>query len=249
MYFFVDYREKWFTELLLENNIHYDQPYINDSCSIKCANLPIGDFIISNDNEMKDIILVIERKTIMDLSSSITDGRFRQQKERIEESIKDVSKILYIIEGYSKILKNGVSKSIINSSILNLLYKHNFKILQTENHDDSYENIILLFKKFVNSDFVNKKNQSPITLISKKDKINENILATQLSIIPGVSYNTAKTISLEYSCLKNLIDKYNTLLDEQSKEKLLCDIKISESRKLGNALSKKIYKALCCNEM
>lgn len=246
MFFFVDYREKWFTELMSENNLKYDESIVqNSSHIIKSSSLPIGDFIISNDEKMNDIILVIERKTIKDLSSSITDGRFRQQKERIEESIKDDSKILYIIEGNCKVLKNGVSKTIINSSLLNLLYKHNFKILQTENQSDTFENIMLLFKKFASDDFNKKTNTSPVKLLSKKDKINENILATQLSIIPGVSYNTAKIISQEYPCLKSLIDKYNTLENEESKENMLCDIKINENRKLGNALSKKIYKALC----
>lgn len=246
MFFFVDYREKWFTEMMSDNNLKYDEPIVEkDSHIIKSSSLPIGDFVISKDEEMNDIVLIIERKTIKDLSSSITDGRFRQQKERIEESIKDDSKILYMIEGNCKVLKNGVSKTIINSSLLNLLYKHNFRILQTENQTDSFENLMLLFKKFSNDEFNKKTNTTPITLLSKKDKINENIVATQLSVIPGISYNTAKIISQEYHTLKMLIDKYNSLETEELKEKLLCDIKIKENRKLGIALSKKIYNALC----
>lgn len=235
MYLYVDYREKWFLN------------YFRDEEHIKFANLPIGDFIISNDLEMKEILLAIERKTIKDLSSSITDGRFREQKARLLDSLQDESKILYIIEGSQKVLKNGVSRTILDSSIINLLFKHNFKVINTENTDDTYNNINLLYKKFKTDDFNKKQSINPVQLIAKKDKIKENILAMQLSMISGVSYNTALLISEKYNTVKNIILEYEKLENEKDKENLFADFQLN-SRKLGGALSKKIYKALCLSE-
>jgi len=43
-------------------------------------NLPIGDFIISDNKEDK---LIIERKSVTDLLASIKDGRYEEQSYRL----------------------------------------------------------------------------------------------------------------------------------------------------------------------
>lgn len=245
MFLFADYREKWFFDYLEQDNsnslLKEYKPFI------KSAPLPIGDFIICEDEEMTSILTIIERKTIRDLSSSITDGRFREQKERLLDSVKDESKILYIIEGNQKILKNGVSGTIIDSSIINLLFKHHFKVLKTDNSTDTFNNLMLLLKKFENNEFNQVTITAPVKLVSKKDKINGNLLATQLSVISGLSYKTAKIISENYTSLKMLIHEYDKCENIESMEKMLSNIQLSDSRKLGNALSKKIYNCLYNN--
>ncbi len=47
---------------------------------IKIENLPIGDIIISEDQVDK---IIIERKSLSDLSSSIRDGRYEEQSYRL----------------------------------------------------------------------------------------------------------------------------------------------------------------------
>ena len=91
----VDYRERSFIAKLqefvkdkIENNQLYSIKINNYNVDFKVLNLEVGDFIIDNSTTT-DIAFIIERKSIRDLSSSITDGRFRQQKERLLESIQD----------------------------------------------------------------------------------------------------------------------------------------------------------------
>lgn len=233
-------------------------------------NLPVGDFVIkkvdydNNNSNQNDIIpesveLVIERKTYSDLFSSIVDGRFRQQKQRLIDSVINPKKILYIIEGDHKESRRLEYKNKIQTrgAIINLLYKHNFGVLQTENLQETVETVKLLCKKVYKREILitntceniqlhkqNGHDTSDKKFIRKSDYIKENIFVLQLSIIPGVSVKTAKIISQYYKNMKNLVDAYSHCKDEQEKVSLLSDIRISEKRKLGKSLSKKIYECV-----
>lgn len=254
MYLLIDYREKSFINILQQyfdnNELVHDtllECNINNiNIKFKITNLSIGDFLFGECETQEKITLIVERKTIKDLCASITDGRFRQQKERLLESTQDPDKITYILEGNKRGLKTGISHTIIDSSILNLLYRHKYKVICTENEQDTFNNIILLYKKLQSNEFdMITKPTAPTKVLSKGEKIKENILAAQLCIIPGVSYSTAIIISKVYTTMKNLIHSYNALEELELKYNMLSVIQITEKRKLGNALSKKIYQALC----
>ena len=60
----------------------------------KSETLALGDIVChGQDNEIK---FIAERKTVADLSKSICDGRFNEQKGRLMEC---GSKVLIIVEG------------------------------------------------------------------------------------------------------------------------------------------------------
>ena len=83
----VDYREKYIKEFFTKNR-EYDK-------IVEIRNLEIGDIII----EINDYpTILIERKTMKDLASSITDGRLREQKFRIASSTIPKNKIFYLIK-------------------------------------------------------------------------------------------------------------------------------------------------------
>jgi len=63
---------------------------------IKSETLPIGDIIINDDTEDK---LIIERKSIADLLSSIKDGRYEEQSYRLNGLAHHNHNIIYLIEG------------------------------------------------------------------------------------------------------------------------------------------------------
>jgi ERCC4-type nuclease len=204
----------------------------------KMIALPVGDFLIEGDS---GLAFIIERKTIKDLCASITDGRFRDQKARMLESVKDPNKIVYIIEGSKqKTHLCGLTQVVIDGAIQNLIFKHNFKVIQTENEEDTFNNVMLLFKKVMNKQL---ELQTPIVaskLLYKKDKIYEDMLAAQLSVIPGVSYNMAKVISKAYASMASLVEAYNIT----GNTKLLSDLPLTSKRKLGEAVSIKVYNAI-----
>ena len=227
----IDYRER---EILESLN--------GDDLKFTSKNLFIGDFIFKNDND--EIILIVERKTFKDLCASIIDSRFREQKERLLESVPDPSKILYILEGSKRNLKGkgSLSKTIMDSAVQNLLFKHQFKVLFTESLDDTVDQLKMLYNKLYKK--MSEMNCSSVIetmLIKKSTKIIDNIYINQLSVIPGVSVGIARKISDHYPSLFDLIKAY---MQSESPESLLTNIQVTDKRKLGKCLSKKIYECL-----
>lgn len=245
MQLLIDFREKWVVKKLSE--LGNENTCIVNGVSINYAtvNLDVGDFIIKDFDG--NILVIIERKTVRDLSASITDGRFRQQKERLLESTNDPRKVLYIIEGHKGSVGKGMlSQTIIDSSIQNLLFRHNFKVLWSENESGTLHNIALLYKKYGNKDFdANTQPVAPTKLVPKGTKISDNMFALQLSAISGLSYPTALELSKTYKNMKELVDSYNEKECVKDKETMLSNVQLNEKRKLGNALSKKIYSCIC----
>ncbi len=253
MYLAVDFREHWFFNELDNKKTTYVNDFVtlqlpefkNVTFNIKKKTLDVGDFVIySEDNDIP--MLMIERKTIQDLSASIVDGRFREQKQRISNSINIPSKIVYLIEDDNK--KTNLPKSTISSAILNLMFKHNFKVIYTKNQSESFNILMSLYYKIMNKDFdVVNNNVAPIKLVSKKNSIQSNIFPLQLSVIPGVSYTTACCIRNYYPTMNDLITTYHDKPTETERELMLAQLILTDKRKVGRALSKKIYHFLFDN--
>lgn len=218
----IDYREREIIERLQQKEQVFN-----------AMNLPIGDFVIRN--QVGEIYFIIERKSIKDLCASIIDSRFREQKNRLLASIDDPVKIIYILEG-SKVTgtvgKGKLSKNIIDSAIMNLVLKHQYKVLFSDSLDDTVDQIMLLYKKVVSGDLTSQPKQAK--LVKKSDAL--NVLVNQLCVIPGVSLTTANKLNERYSCMEEL------LLDLKEPE-YLSNIQLGK-RKLGKALSIKIFNAL-----
>lgn len=269
----IDFRERGTIELLKKrtnlDEVKTDTIYTHaiasaNIISFMVTNMPVGDFIVremsktqqTNTNEEttttnanndipSKLHFIFERKTISDLCSSITDGRFRQQKERLMNSVDSPNKIVFIIEGTkSNGKKTSLPKNVIDGAITNLIFKHNHKVLTTCDESDTLDNLLLLYKKIANGDIdiSNHHQIEPVSqvLVKKSESINQNLFATQLSVIPGVSFKTALTIAQSYPSAHALIQA----LSENSNLTLLSNIPISPKRTLGKALSVKIYNAL-----
>ena len=267
MYLLVDYRETAFINKLsdfdyIENDVLKSVNINNIILNYKVTSLPIGDFIIQKElDNINTIEMIIERKTIKDLCSSITDGRFREQKQRLFNCVNDSSRITYIIEGTKPMhvsedtleinKKNMLSQIIIDGSILNLIYKHNYRVLQTENKIDTFNNILLLYKKFKNNDFNHDNINQNVKLISKSHAVSDNKLVNQLCLISGVSLKIANAIvtEMKFTSIQDIITNYLSKESEKEMEMMLSDIIVDKNlnkiRKVGNALSKKIYYYFC----
>lgn len=244
MYLFIDYREQAILRLLniVGESVKCSEEittitHKNIQANIKICNLDVGDFIIKDENNQ--ICAIIERKTCNDLCSSIIDGRFREQKVRISDSIESC-KVMYIIEGIKS--KCRLKPNIINGCLLNLLWKHNFKVMHTLDASDTVEVIFQLYKKMSES---NSDTFGPIAhvtvsnLISKKSKFYENPMVHIIQTIPGVSVRIAECISDRYKNINELLKSYI-----EHGELLLSEIMITEKRKIGKFLSQKIYNVL-----
>ena len=99
--------------------------------------LPLGDVIICDDKEDK---LIIERKSLSDLSSSIKDGRYDEQSYRLNGLNHHNHNIIYMIEGDMNrlnLFKDRIDKTTLYSAMLSLNYYKGFSVLRSSNTDES----------------------------------------------------------------------------------------------------------------
>jgi ERCC4-type nuclease len=95
--------------------------------------LPLGDIVIYDDNSEK---LVIERKSVNDLLSSIKDGRYEEQSYRLNGLNHHNHNIIYLIEGdinrlNNRFKDNKIEKLTLYSAILSLNYYKGFSVIRT----------------------------------------------------------------------------------------------------------------------
>lgn len=108
--------------------------------------LPLGDiFITTNENKH---VMLIERKTLQDLLSSIKDGRYEEQSYRLTHSSGlPPHSILYIIEGQLSQLRSSVERKIVYSALTSLNFFKGFSVIRTNNVNETAEYIIWMCDK------------------------------------------------------------------------------------------------------
>jgi ERCC4-type nuclease len=109
------------------------------SLELKTETLPIGDIII---NDGKEDRLIIERKSINDLLSSIKDGRYEEQSYRLTGLEHHNHNIIYLIEGdVNKVNRfksdNQVEKLTIYSAMFSLNYYKGFSVFRSFSLEES----------------------------------------------------------------------------------------------------------------
>ena len=105
---------------------------------LKTENLPLGDIILS---EEKEVFVVIERKSINDLISSIKDGRYEEQSYRLNGLDHPNHNIIYLVEGdinkMNRFRDNRVEKLTLYSAIFSLNYYKGFSVIRSFSLEES----------------------------------------------------------------------------------------------------------------
>ena len=99
---------------------------------VQTETLPIGDIIICDGETEK---LIIERKTLADLQSSIKDGRYEEQSYRLNGLNHHNHNIIYLIEGnlnHTNRFTSGVTEKLtLFSAMFSLNYYKGFSIFRS----------------------------------------------------------------------------------------------------------------------
>lgn len=207
--------------------------------------LDIGDILIYDKEELK---LIIERKTINDLVSSIKDGRYNEQSMRLSQHDIHNHHIIYMIEGNVNTHKD---KQIILSALFSLSYFKGFTVWFSHSAANTVDWIYKFANKIQKEEgkrdgYYHGGTKAPscddyvsCIRMTKKDNITqENIHVIMLSQIPSVSVTTASLIMQHHGTIFEL---YMHLKDDPS---CLNDIKSTSSngkqRKLSSLVVKNI---------
>ena len=257
----IDMRER---ELITKVNTLISTIPLFKDIKVDVLSLPLAD-IIFFDNDTNTHQLLIERKTINDLLSSIKDGRYEEQSFRLNSADIHNHNIIYLIEGdmnkknYFKDTK--CEKLTVCSAIFSLNYYKGFSAIRTL---DLEETAIFLCNTFVKlcKERNNKKpyynnvsqvveEQEPslstdkeyvnVSKRVKKDNITcENIGEIMLCQIPGVSSVSALAILDKYKSLSNLIKELEK--DPNCLKDLTTITKTGQTRKMSKAVIENIKK-------
>jgi ERCC4-type nuclease len=223
MFIKIDSREKD-----LQDKISYYVSFIPAFRNLKVIieTLPIGDIIISNNNED---LLIMERKTINDLLSSIKDGRYEEQSYRLNGLNNHNHNILYLIEGdvnkINMFKDTKIEKLTLYSAIFSLNYYKGFSVIRTMNLDETALFICNCTSKLMKGETTNRKAFYSNNLNPKNQCIvnGKNIETHQEnSEIPENSENPENS-EKDYIGLVKKVKKENITL-ENIDEIMLCQI-------------------------
>ena len=179
--------------------IDYREKALLSRLTAETKNLILGDVCIQKDGQ--DLI-ILERKTVADLSASICDGRYQEQSFRLLESNLPPHRIVYLIEG-SLEKEQSISKKALMSAMISLWFTKGFSVVQTASVDETVEYIQLLLEKVTKESETHDYVSTLKT--KKKDKLTpDNINIILLSQIPGISTVTAKALLQVYPTLYTL---------------------------------------------
>jgi len=109
------------------------------SIKVLSETLPIGDIIINDESEDK---IIIERKSVNDLLSSIKDGRYEEQSYRLNGNNHHNHNIVYLIEGdVNKVNRfkpdNQMEKLTLYSAMFSLNYYKGFSVFRSFSLDET----------------------------------------------------------------------------------------------------------------
>lgn len=242
----IDYRETQLIKLLQVDIVKYPH------CSLDTVNLPLGDIIICDDLENE--LIIVERKTLNDLASSIKDGRYVEQSYRLSNSSFHNHSIFYLLEGNMNTYKDyrNITKETLLSAMTSLTYTKGFSIYRAMDILESSAWILQTAEKlskikepyyYSTKDNAIACNYNSVSKRIKKNNITpENIGVIMLSQIPDVSTISAETIMQEYKTIDKLIEAL------KSSASLLSGVttisKGGKPRKLSKTCISNIYKFL-----
>jgi len=136
--------------------------------------LPIGDVIISGNNN--EDILIIERKSIVDLLSSIKDGRYEEQSYRLNGTPLHNHNIMYVIEGdvnkMNMFRETKFEKLTLYSAIFSLNYYKGFSVIRTFTLDETALFICNCTSKLMKGESTDRKAFYPNKITSQCNVIN-----------------------------------------------------------------------------
>jgi len=183
-------------------------------------NLQIGDIIISS-SKYPEKSLIIERKCMTDMIASIKDGRYKEQKLRLQAEVaKSITssnlsqpntRICYLIEGVINDLRLPNDKTLFYGSMVSSLFRDNIPLLRTNNLNETLDIIIRIHERMNKdiNDFFSckeiKKNTTNTTNTNTNTNTN-NIINTSTITLPTPELNTINNTIITNTILDTSIN-------------------------------------------
>jgi len=181
--------------------------------------LQLGDIIISFD-KYPDKSIIIERKCVSDMLASIKDGRYKEQKIRLqaEKSQSSGNKIIcYLIEGSSQDVRYPSEKKVFHGSLVSSIFRDEIPLIRSMSLIETLDIIIRMHDRMDKdiTDFF-KPNVIPINIpipISTEETNNinnvvdnnivDNIVDNAIDNVMQSGGDTINTNTSTYTAINN----------------------------------------------
>lgn len=170
--------------------------------------LSLGDILVKTDEDRE--ILIIERKSLQDLLSSIKDGRYEEQSHRlIHSSGFHPHNIIYVIEGQFSQLRSIMEKKIVYSAITSLNYFKGFSVFRTGSVQETAELVVWVAEK-IDRDFCKGKVPSWSTVVNiPNHNLDIDLTNEQLATTTTTTSTTITTAIPNYCSVVKKVKKEN----------------------------------------
>ncbi|XP_036356840.1 crossover junction endonuclease MUS81-like isoform X2 [Octopus sinensis] len=254
---------------------------IKNGVNCMLRKLNVGDFLWvarskhSQNEKPVELVLnyIVERKRMDDLSGSIVDGRFREQKFRLKQS--GLSHAIYLIENHGSTKHLSVSEDKLIQAMTNTQVIDEFKVKRTENAKESVAYLTLL-TRYLQGYYLKKTLYGSSEVVKAKpgEKIDHSLesaseilcnfedfnnsaaksqvltvremFGKQLLHFPNMSGAKAFAVTEKWPTPASLFEAYKACPDKVSQEQMLNNIKAGKTnRNFGPVLSRKIQQFYC----
>lgn len=173
--------------------------------------LDLGDFLWmakkkqqfrnGGHDDLEEVVLdlVIERKTEDDLRSSILDGRFIEQKNRLNSS--GITNRIYLLEKYDGVDLSGIGENKFRAAVVHTQIVDNLFLRYTANLEDSLKFILATHK-----DLVQKFSQKQLNFVVAPD-VQSIRKATFLAVLAEQCMKDQQHYLMTYGCYSAINSK------------------------------------------
>jgi ERCC4-type nuclease len=192
--------------------------HLSKILKIKVERITVGDYAFVYKEK---VIVIVERKSLADLASSIKDGRMENNNKLLDAQKKHGCQILYIVEGSAyPNLERRIGRmpyKCLQGKLDSLLFRHNIKIIWTKDCEHTAKRLAGLsatFTKFAKDGLYGEfkdveggaNNADKINnVIKPKHKVNlDQVHLQMLTKLSGVSYKTAMAALQHYTVFQLL---------------------------------------------
>lgn len=218
----------------------------SQTTGVSFANLGAGDFEFLKDNIS---LMLIERKEIADLCSSLVDGRFDDQKRKLAATAcENPRPIVLLIEGDYSAEPESI-RNTIESVVLTSRFRDGIFVLTSASAQGTVILLNQIFTLFQRGKFepLSDEEQHRRFIASRSahrvgGQLSRKTDWWQLALaqIDGVGPKAAKAIAEKYTTAKSLIDAYRGCKSDQYRGIMLVDVPLG-ARKLGPKISQRVW--------
>lgn len=225
--------------------------------AFECKVLDVGDVHICDESD--NTLLIVERKTIADLLSSIKDGRYSEQSLRLSSHELPNHNIHYLVEGP---ISKYQDENLVYSTLCSLTYFKGFSLLRSNSVKETCDILIAFVKKLMketkkgknafytrgndsNNEALDNVDYCSTIKTTKKENITpENILKLMLMQIPRINAKSSSALADKYINLSNLLNTIQNNKTELYEVKILNE-KTQKGRRINKSAIDNVCKFLC----